>query len=139
MVFKYPFRINVLKTRTFQNSFSNNQNFLILFSFQISFQNNCSNNQNLFDTLMLFYKTNILKSKTNDVCPFQILEKSFKTIFVYLIRMSCLKRNIFALKSRYSYKFRTIFLTVNSPHQRKSRNACMRNSFKENMLRFNSF
>jgi hypothetical protein len=31
---------------------------------------------------------------------------------MYLIRMSCLNRNIFVLKFRYSYNFRTIFLTV---------------------------
>jgi hypothetical protein len=30
----------------------------------------------------------------------------------YLIRMSCLNSNIFVLKSRYTYNFRTIFLTV---------------------------
>ena len=41
-------------------------------------------------------------------------QKSFKTIFLFLIRMSCLKKNTFVLKSRYSYNFRTIFLTVAS-------------------------
>jgi hypothetical protein len=31
---------------------------------------------------------------------------------VFLIRKWCLKKNTFVLKSRYSYNFRTIFLTV---------------------------
>ena len=33
---------------------------------------------------------------------------------MYSIRMSCLNSIIFVLKSRYTYNFRTIFLTVNS-------------------------
>ena len=34
----------------------------------------------------------------------------------YFIRMSCLNLNIFVLKSRYIYNFKTIFLTVKQPN-----------------------